>query len=175
MNLRPHLHRGFTLIELMIAVSIFILLIILAGPMYSEFNANSRIRAAAESVLSGARLAQTQAIRHNMPARFVVSAAGWEVWALDEEGVDKKLSSQVFAEGSQYVDATPTVGLDTVTFNGLGRIMPANADATAPITQIDLTHQLVGTARALRVVIGAGGVRMCEPAVSDVTDARICP
>jgi type IV fimbrial biogenesis protein FimT len=174
--MRPHLNRGFTLIELMIAVSIFMLLLMLAGPMYAEYIASSKIRAAAESIVSGVRFAQTQAIRNNTPAHFELDPAkGWEVWALDPETVDRKLRGQAFAEGSLDVDIKPAGGLDSVTFNGLGRIVPQNADASAPLAQVDLTHKVVGGARALRIVVGAGGVRMCEPAVSDVTDARICP
>ena len=58
--LREH---GFTLIELMIALSIFAFLILIAGPMYADFMGNTQIRNGAENTLMGVRLAQTEALR----------------------------------------------------------------------------------------------------------------
>ena len=65
-HLRPQMlgprTRGFTLIELMIAVVIFAFLILLAGPMYADFIANSRIRNAGEALLNGVKQTQAEAI-----------------------------------------------------------------------------------------------------------------
>src|SRR6266699_3103015 len=79
---------GFTLIELLIAIAIFALLIMIGGPMYSDFMGNSQIRNAAENTLTGVRLAQAQAVRSNRPAKFVIdpsSAGGWAVYPFDED------------------------------------------------------------------------------------------
>ena len=72
--------RGFTLIELLIGLAIFSFLIMLAGPMYAQFMANTQIRNAGEAMLNGVREAQTIAIRGNTLARLVVNTAtGWRV------------------------------------------------------------------------------------------------
>lgn len=65
-----------------------------------------------------------------------------------------------------------------VTFNALGRI-GANADASAAFTQVDLdvptTVLPAATSRELRVAVSSGGrIRMCDPAVTDTADTRIC-
>ncbi|TMG82912.1 MAG: prepilin-type N-terminal cleavage/methylation domain-containing protein, partial [Betaproteobacteria bacterium] len=44
--------RGFTLIEMLIAVAIFAFLIMLAGPMYAKFMGNSQIRNAGDGMLN---------------------------------------------------------------------------------------------------------------------------
>src|SRR6202162_1902093 len=84
--------RGFTLIELLIAMAIFAFLILIAGPMYADFMGNSQIRNAAENTLTGVRLAQTQAIRNNRPAKFVIdttaATGGWSVYLWDENTAD---------------------------------------------------------------------------------------
>jgi len=65
-----------------------------------------------------------------------------------------------------------------VTFNGLGGVVSPNADGSAPITTIDICNPAIGGAntRPLRVIVSPGGsIRMCDPKVADVTDARACP
>src|SRR3982074_3142454 len=88
---------GFTLIELLIAMAIFALLIMLAGPMYADFMGNSQIRNAAENTLTGIRLAQTHAVRNNRPAKVVIdpnpAAGGWSVYTFDENTNDYALAA----------------------------------------------------------------------------------
>lgn len=166
--------RGFTLIELLIAMSIFALLMMLAGPMYAEFMANTQVRSAAESILSGVRRAQAEAIRHNTPARFILNGStDWEVKAPDQDAVDKSIQKYYFVEGSK--DAVPVADTGTtVTFNGFGRIVP-NADASPSMNLINVTAP--GSNRALRVLIGtagAAGVKLCDPAFP-ANDPAGCP
>jgi hypothetical protein len=65
----------------------------------------------------------------------------------------------------------------TVTFDGLGRIL-ANADATASLTQIDITNANISSPHNLRVAITAlgsgGGTKLCDPALAS-TDPAGCP
>ena len=63
--------NGFTLIELMIGLSIVALLFMLAMPNYRQFMANTRIRSAAEAVAEGLHVAQTSAIKRNAQVRVL--------------------------------------------------------------------------------------------------------
>lgn len=188
--LRPR-PRGFSLIELMIAVVIFALLILLAGPMYSDFIANSRIRNAGEALLNGVRQTQAEAVRRNTPAWFVLDPAvnplGYKVYALNpddganDDGSDAAhpwpVTPFVFADQGAANVSVEGGGLSTVTFDGLGRII-ANADATASLTRINITSTAVSNPRPLRVVItalgGSGGTKLCDPAMAS-TDPAGCP
>jgi type IV fimbrial biogenesis protein FimT len=177
------LHRafahGFSLIELMIAIVIFSFLILLAAPMYTEFIGNSYIRNAAEAVLNGIRLAQTQAIKVNTSAAFVLDpATGWTIHAPDpNDASDKVIETYIFNEGASRATITPDSGTTTVTFDGLGRLLP-NADASAQMTQIDITNTNVPTPHPLRVVVntiaGSSGIKLCDPALAS-TDPAGCP
>ena len=178
--------RGFTLIELLIAVSIFAFLIMIGGPQYANFIGNMQIRNGAENTLTGVRLAQAEAIRGNSQAQFVLDptpcTGGWRVNRLnDETGTFDLVQSYSYAEGACKATATATPGgATTVTFNGLGRVVP-NADASASISQIDVTNSYVSASdrRPLRVAITAfanAGVKLCDPdpgVASD--DPRVCP
>jgi type IV fimbrial biogenesis protein FimT len=177
-------NRGFTLIELMISLAIFAFLIVIAGPMYADFMGNTQIRNGAENTLTGLRLAQTEAIRGNTQAQFVLDPAiGWQVSRLnDESGTFDLVQSYKFADGASKTTVTTVPGDATeVTFNGLGRVMAANPDATAPIKQVDVTNTNVSTAnrRPLRIAItsfATSGVKLCDPnPVVATDDPRYCP
>jgi type IV fimbrial biogenesis protein FimT len=184
--------RGFTLIELMIAIAIFALLIMLAGPMYADFMGNSQIRNAAESTLTGVRLAQTQAVRNNRPAKFWIdttpTTGGWKVFLFNEDTGDYSttpVDTYSWKEGAARTTVTPLpVGATEVAFDGLGRVCTTvlcipTAAATTPLTEVDVTNPSVsvGARRDLHVLISAIGgtsaTKLCDPAVL-APDPRSC-
>ena len=182
MNMRL---RGFTLIELLIALAIFGFLIMLAGPMYAQFMANSQIRNAGDSMLNGVLWAQTTAIRGNTPTRLVVDkttgTGGWRVLQTIEGAEPSPPNPiQVYSltDGSPNASVTPTpAGATQITFDGFGRII-ANADASATISCINVTNSNVTGTRNLRVVIsntGIGaGTKLCDP-LAVATEPQACP
>jgi type IV fimbrial biogenesis protein FimT len=189
MNMR---RRGFTLIELLIAIAIFALLIMLAGPMYADFMGNSQIRNAAENTLTGLRLAQTQAVRTNRPAKFRIdttaTTGGWKVFLFNEDTGDYSTTpadTYSWKEGAARTVVTPVPGLATeVSFDGLGRVcttvlcIPAGV-ATTPLTEVKVTNPSVSTPRELKVQISAIGgttaTKLCDPLVPALPpDPRSC-
>jgi type IV fimbrial biogenesis protein FimT len=175
-------NRGFTLIELMIALAIFVFLIMLAGPMYAQFMANSQIRNAGEAMLNGVRQAQSTAVKGNTLARLVVNTAtGWQVLQTIEGAEPSPPNPvQVYSlrDGSPSATVTTTpAGATQITFDGFGRII-ANGDASATISCISVTNSNVSGPRDLRVVIsntGIGiGTKLCDPAAA-ATEPQACP
>lgn len=176
-------HRGFTLIELMIGLAIFAFLIMVAGPQYADFLGNSQIRNGAENTLTGLRLAQTEAIRGNTQAQFVLdpsATGGWQVLRLNEDtaAFDIVIQSYKWTDGAAKTTVTPNPsGATEATFSGLGRITD-NPDASNKIKWIEVTNTNITTPRKLRVAIDpvtATGVKLCDPGVTDTTDPRFCP
>ena len=169
---------GFTLIEVMIALAIAATLLLLAAPNFATWNADAQIRAAAESIVSGMRYAQAEAIRRNEPIEFVLNpttgSGGWTVQQL----VGPPLQVGVFAEGATLAAfATAPAAATITTFNSLGGVNANNADTTVPITRVEVTHSgAISNARNLHILVGGGrtGIKVCDPAVSDTTSPRFC-
>ncbi len=144
---------GFTMIELMIGLAIAGLLLVLAMPGYSVWIADGQIRNAAESIASGMRYAQSQAVARNSAVAFILTpATGWSTRLEIDASI---LQTGVFAEGSALATSTPTpAAATTVTFSSLGGIV-ANADASVTLTEVDVTSATgVAGARNLRVWSG---------------------
>jgi len=62
--------RGFTLIELVVVLVIMAILLAVSVSSFSAWIRNMRIRAAAESVITGLELAKSEALKRNTGVRF---------------------------------------------------------------------------------------------------------
>jgi type IV fimbrial biogenesis protein FimT len=196
---------GFSLIELMIVVVIAALLLVIGLPNMNIWLNNTKMRTAGETVLTGLQLARAEAVRRNATVRFQLvndltsactlstSGTSWVVSLADpanacdaapsDAAAPQIIQKKSGAEGSTGVVLTAS-GAATVHFNGLGRV--TSPAGVANMTMIEITNPaggacqhvdaVNGTMRCLRIRISAGGeVKMCDPAVTDATDPRICP
>lgn len=156
---------GFSLIELMIGVVILSILMSLAMPSFQAWLQNTQIRNAAESIQNGLQRARAEAVRRNADVEFVLTAGS--SWTIRVVSSGEVIESRSGSEGSRDVTvAVIPAGATTVTFNNLGSVRAANADTSAPFTQVDLDSSVLAAASSqeLRVTIGFGGnVRMCDP------------
>ncbi len=186
---------GFTIVELLVTITVLGIVLMLGLPNISAWLQNTHIRNSADAMVSGLQFARAEALRRNRPVRFNLvdtldascnlAAAGphWVVsmtdptancqadasLTLDPPFILQKRSGQ---EGSQ--NAAIGASGSSVTFNGLG--------SAAGSLQIGVSNPSGGTCqtaagpmRCLQVNVSASGsVRMCDPAVGDVTDPRKC-
>lgn len=187
--------RGFTIVELLVTITVLGIVLMLGLPNISAWLQNTQIRNSADAMVSGLQFARAEALRRNRPVRFnlvdtldascSLATAGphWVVsmtdpssncdveasFTVDPPFILQKRSSQ---EGSQNAAITATAS--SVAFNGLGsaggslQIGVSNPNGGA-------CQSAAGPMRCLQVNVSASGsVRMCDPAVSDVADPRKC-
>jgi type IV fimbrial biogenesis protein FimT len=167
--------RGFTLIEIFIALLIVALLLMLGMPSFTAFLRNSEIRSTAESIINGLRAATSEAANRNKKVTFELAggSADWNFWVFDDDGVTKK-TIQTYSKKEAGPNTKVTIlpaGQTSVSFNGLGRV--ENPGTDDHIRQIDIDSLVSGEARPLRIIVDdpsptdpskPRGLRMCDPA-----------
>jgi type IV fimbrial biogenesis protein FimT len=166
--------RGFTIVELMVAVTIAAILLSIAAPAMRSFIENARIRATSESLQSGLDLARNEAVRQNRAVEFVSRPAGWVIRLSGTVAVMHTASGK---EGRKGISLTISPANATrITYDPFGRVTP-NADGSASLTRIDIDSSSPpssGIYRPLSVQLQATGApRVCDPSVG-TTDSKAC-
>ena len=179
-------NRGFSLIELMVTLTLLGILLAAAIPEFGTWTANARVRSVAESLQNGLRLAQTEAVRRNRQTVFaltnatpaagaavVANGSNWFIQTLPlvagdpvafvQGGTFAKQSGVSIAAGA-LVCFNSTGRQVTNTATGLGADCTAPASAAVP-TVLDVSR--AGADRPMRIQVSLGGqIRMCDPAKS---------
>jgi type IV fimbrial biogenesis protein FimT len=183
---------GFTLVELLIAMTLLSVLLVLAAPSFTTWIRNSQVRAISESLQNGLRVAQAEAVRRNRQVLFYLTndepglgatpAANGRNWVmrwipLAGDTVDATPpANEPFIQGGSLADVAAGVAIGgpaAVCFNSLGRRVAnaatgvagalCDADILSPMAAFEITR--AGADRPLRVTVGLGGqVRQCDPA-----------
>ncbi len=200
--------RGFTIIELMIGLTLIGVITMLALPSFIGMMNNMRVRNSAESILTGLQLARSTALQRNLRTEFLLinetadptnvgayvpttTGPGWAVRIKNTNGSYTFVDARDPQEGSNQASgssapvamaATDLPGGQIITFSTVGQ-----ADiAAGTVAKFDISHPLAasedrfkcqptGEIRCLRIeVTPSGQPRMCDPAVTNSTDTRIC-
>jgi type IV fimbrial biogenesis protein FimT len=189
--------RGMTLLELMVAMTVFAIALTFAIPSFAEWLQNSQIRSTAESMQNGIQFARAEAVRRNSPTQFQLVSATDNTCVLSTAGPywvvnlpTTAAATPVGACGAAQSDATspfmlqfsPVVSTralssialaasqSVISFDGLGRQTAAvnPAKASAPLS-VDITP--VNTSSCLA---SGGTLRCLRVTVSTAGQVRMC-
>ena len=189
--------RGFTIIEVLIAITIAAFILMAATPSTTAWMRNTRIRTAADALSAGLQQARNEAVRRNQPVGFYLvsdsdgvsmtdacalssSSGGWVVALASPAGkcaTNRDTFIAVRPPGATEdglsvagLDASALAAANAVTFNGYGQLTGANS-----LGCIRVRNGADATARGLNIAVNAGGqVRMCDPAITSDSDPRKC-
>ena len=194
--------RGFSIIELMVSVSLIAILVMLAAPSLATYTQNSKVRAAAESFLAGVQSARVEALRTNLPVEMVLTtdapiaankdtpntsstSGSWLVRRVATSGTTS------FIDGKSALEGSGTGGASLVTVNAItasGAAQPTVTFTSSGNTNLGTSWQVdfgsasancasaspPGPVRCLRVIVKPSGqVKSCDPAAT-APDSRAC-
>lgn len=79
--------RGFSLVELVVSISVLAILVSLAAPMYESVSAGNRARSAAYSLVAALSLARSEAVKRNTSVSVAPLGTGWQDgWEVETGG-----------------------------------------------------------------------------------------
>jgi type IV fimbrial biogenesis protein FimT len=120
-RVRGLIPRGFTLIELMVAIMVLAILLGVAVPSFRDAALGSRLTAYANDLVASAQVARSEAIKRNAPVRLCVSSGGaaceedsWEAgWIVVTDGGQVLQRQQPISGDFRFFEAG---GADEITF-----------------------------------------------------------
>jgi type IV fimbrial biogenesis protein FimT len=172
-----HRQRGLTLIEMMVTVTVLVIILLFSAPLFTTWNANTRIRSAAESLQNGLRLAQSTALSTNSSVTLRLTedtdpdadsgesdeGLNWVLLNADSEAVQVKGGESLRGVTMQASDGFT----GEIVFRNLGQ-----TDLGGPAK---FAFTATGADKPLTVIVTPGGrVRMCDPARTDSSDPQAC-
>ena len=167
---------GFSLIELMIGISILAILMSVALPSFRTWTQDTKVRNAAEAIKNGMMQARAEAISRNANVEFglIGTTSEWQA-CLSPCSTNASFATRKANDGSKgvtLVSSSTTLGAATkVTFNFLGLVAP-NVDGSGQLAVVDVTAP--GNSRNMRVTVGTQAApplgvysgnmpKMCDP------------
>lgn len=161
--------RGFTLIEVIVTLSVFAILVALAVPSMSRWVANNKVRATADALQNALRMAQAESLRRSRQVVFSLTTDGsnWQINTISAATGDPQVSIESGNLSGLNAGVTIT-GPAAICFNSLGRLVAnTGAGCTLPgaVQQYFVQAPTTSSDRPLRVDVSLGGqVHMCDRA-----------
>jgi len=159
--------RGFTLVELMIAVAVLAILAVAVAPSFNGFFDRYRVTRAADTFSSFLINTKSEAIKRNKPVRTVItSSGGGATWCA---GMTENATCDCSTAGACQIDAADRV-ISSASFKGVKLKSPATGFAFdfKPQRGVLLDNETVelesADGLALKVIVSrVGRIKLCSP------------
>lgn len=177
---------GFTLVELLIVITIVGIMAALAMPSFQQWVQDAKTRTVAESLQNGIRLAQVESLRRGAPVEFFLTTGdpsvsataattglNWVICVANLTAANPACDSAGFVQGGNLTSNganTSVTAVNTnggmIIFNTIGRVVSyasavptAGAGATFQVRSVNNPT----SSRKLDVQVSpSGSVRMCD-------------
>jgi type IV fimbrial biogenesis protein FimT len=177
---RTRAQRGFTLVELMITLTIAVVLLMIAVPSFKNLTASNRLTTAANDIVHAISVARMEAIKRNSSTQFcsdsssansssdLGKACGNEtaaVWAMNSAGV-----TQVLAGAPGLVAPLQLKGNATaLTFNAQGLAHKPGVSTLYEGTVVDICTSQMTSSNHRVITMTAGSI------LATTTTSGTCP
>lgn len=142
------LTQGFTLVEMMVTLSVLSVMLAVAVPSFTEFIANQRIRAAASDLHSTLLLARSEAIKRNTRMTLSPKGKGWaDGWQMREGATT----------GAVLIDAGPAKGILFEQAPSAGMVFRPSGRLQGGQAQFEIASATLDKAQKRCVSVGLSG------------------
>jgi len=142
-----HRQHGFTLVELVVTVTIFVVLTLIAVPYLGTFVQSQRVKNAAMDMSSSVIFARSEAIKRNAQIDITANTGGWSNgWRVLSAGTSLRSY-----DGYTNLNVTTKNGSATLSFGGDGRMVTSADSFQVKPTEANTTQQ------PLCVAVGTSG------------------
>ena len=177
--------RGFTLIEMLIAVALIGIISAATLPGFAGFLNGQKVNLAANNVYTAMQLTKSSAIQQNSRVALVFDSTRGS-WCIFDRNIEPSSTTCSWTSNAletgvlrKHIEPMPTgltiavlpASANQITYDGLGRVVP-NSDASATITNVAVTMPR-DPGRANSVQLNNGLVRLCDP-LKAVGDPQAC-
>lgn len=148
-----HIKRGFTLIELMVTISILAIVMLLAIPEFTSMIKNNSISSMNNNLLAALNFARTEAVKRGVPVSVCATAnssfaacgsawnLGWLIFVnptggntLSNTSSAPLLKVEKITDQSATISVSPNVGIATYTTTGFPTAASSNVSFTIKST-----------------------------------------
>lgn len=149
--------RGFSMIEMLVTLSIAAVILGYGVPAFNGYIANNRVRTITEDFVSGLNMARTEAVRLNTDVGFYrVGTVGWQVAQVNPSRIiEQKYTADSFAG----ISVTSLNNQSSVVFNSTGGIN--SYSVASNLTKLQISSSVANTDQYQVDVFAGGAIRMC--------------
>lgn len=194
-----HRQRGFSLIELMIGLTLVAMLLTFGMPSFTVWLQNTRIRSAAEALQSGLQLARAEAVRRNTSTVFTLTNSApitANVNSVTPSSTGNNWFLRVFQSGGAYssadfVQAAPVAGsgalvtlqrangggysaVDSLIFDGLGQVAAVSNGGALVTSHTEIKADISSANGACQHAATPGEMRCLQLTVMRGGQVRMC-
>jgi type IV fimbrial biogenesis protein FimT len=119
--------RGFTLIEMITAITVFAVMVAIAAPAFSQFIANQRIRNVAFDLMASLILARTEAITRGTAVMLKKAGSTWDQGWTVTDGVTAPIQNQ---QPYNSLSVTDSASVASVSYGKDGRLIGGSTKFT---------------------------------------------
>lgn len=168
MRMDPRGTKGFTLIEMMVAIAILAILVSLAAPSFNSFIDKYRVKRAADSISAFLINTKSEAIKRNTTVRAVFKTGGWCVGMTTDATCDCTVANSCQLKLNGVPDGAERV----VRGSDYRGILLAATESAFAFTPLQGRADVAGNAEVtsanglkVRVVVKntTGRIRLCSP------------
>lgn len=174
-TLRIKDQRGFTLVELLVAIAVLSILVAIGVPTFNQVTLTSKLRAYSNEIVASSSLARSEAIKRNAIVTMCVSsdgvnceADGWEEgWIIfqdaDTDGVVDSTETLIQRQPPTDTGFQIVAAVDTLNFQ------PSGVGATTTSLKVCRSSPSVGGVERLVTISATGRTTVTN------TDDGTCP